>query len=1018
MPFCTPNKGRSGRDLTARSVLICLLVLFSWVGLAASAHSAACDAIFTNGAQTHSAAGEIRLAYQAQILNGGTALVSPKVTDRSRWDSCGTAKCVASSSFADPVIVPISTSPPSDGNIKLGYQATASYPQGSYGTVSLAGESTLTFTTSGGTYYARGITTRYRSKIVFSSGDYYIDGDLFFDNEVQLQRSGTGTIRLFVNGSVEFDYLAGTSGIAPEDLLIYAKNDIIFDQDNVVSGYFYSEQGNVDIGYRATITGGVSAAQTVDVGQAAVINYQALSANNDFGAFCGEAVDALASFNIAVGAGSASTCSPASITISARDADDQILTSYIGTLNLGTSSGDGDWSLTGTAGDAFGLLTLGATDSGTASYTFDADGLDQGQVTLHLNNTHAQTLTITAADSAAGVSAVSASLTFAENAFVVAVTSSYAYDLIAGRGHPLAAYLMLKDPATGECGIAQHYNVADVKVWLTRDTSDPGADAPTLTNASGDVFSLPSAEPASANITLPFINGAANFSLLASDVGKYALNFQDGSLSFADTAIGGGSAAFVARPFGFAITVPGNPSPSATSADGGVFTKAGNDFSVTVSAVAWQAEDDTNNDGRPDGHDDIDPGNNANLVGNPVLAHFGQESPRESVTLSSALILPSGGADPGLGGSKNDKRVKLFENGTASTHSVHFSEVGIIEIAASITSENYLGQGVGNTQRTISKSPPVGRFTPAFFRVQNALITAACTQQLDFSYMSQPFAAEFDLRALNSLGLRTLNYQDSFAKLNGALGELTFRAIDQTAATPLTTRVVVPSPTIEWSAGSTNVHTQVSLQRGAAPEEPFELLAIGVHATDQDNVAVLPATLDLDTDNDATTDTVRLGTTEVRYGRLILMDSFGPETANVPVTFHTEIWRDGIWQINRDDDCTVVALTDIAYNNQPISVSTNRTVTIGGGTTTGEYPYIEPTAVGFRAGDADHYFTPPGAGNTGSLEVDVNLLNYLWLQFDWNDDGDHAEPALPTATFTFGSYRGHDRIIHWREVLQ
>lgn len=1018
MPFCTLNRCRSGRDLTVHSVWLCLLVLFSWVGLVASAHSTTCDGIFTNGAQTHSSTGEILLAYQSQILNGGTTLVSPTVTDKSRWNSCGTTKCVASTGSADPVVVAISTSPPSDGNIRLGYRATRSYPEGSYGTVFLSSESILTFTTSNGTYYTRGITTRYRAKIILSSGDYFIDGNLFLDNEVKLERIGTGKIRLFVNGSVEFDYLAGTSGIAAEDLLIYAKNDITFDQENVVSGYFYSEQGSVNIGYRAAITGAVSAAQTVDVGQEAMINYQALPASNDFGAFCGIPFATLASLNIALGASSASTCSPASITISARDADDQIMTSYVGTLNLSTSSGDGDWSLTGTAGDAYGTLTLGATDSGKASYVFDADGLDQGQVTLHLTNTHAQTITLTAEDSAAGVSAVSASLTFADNAFVVAVVPSHAYDLIAGRSHPLAVYMMRKDPATGECGIAENYNTANVKAWITRDSSDPGADGPLLTNTSGEVFSLPSAEPASTNITLPFVNGAADFRILASDVGKYALNFLDGSQSFADTAIGGGSAAFAARPFAFAITVAGNPNPSATSANGGVFTRAGDPFSVNITAVAWDAADDLNNDGRPDGHDDSDPGNNASLIGNPTVTHFGQEIPKESVTLSSVLILPTGGADPGLGGSTHDKQLTAFINGVASTHSVHFNEVGIIEIAASITSDNYLGQGAGNTQRANSKSSYVGRFTPAFFRIQNATLTAACTQQLDFSYMSQPFATAFDIRALSSLGLSTQNYQGDFAKLNDALGLLEIKAVDQSVPISLTVRMVAPQPTIEWVTGSANVLTQVSLQRGATPEEPIESLAIGILATDHDSVTVLPASLDLDTDNDGTTDAATLGTTEVRYGRLILMDSFGPETADVPVTFHTEFWRDGIWQINPDDDCTVIALTDIAYNSQPISVSTNRTVSIGSGTTTGQYPHMDPTSVGFRAGDADHFFTPPGAGNTGSLEVDVNLTNYPWLQFDWNDDGDHAEPALPTATFTFGSYRGHDRIIHWREVLQ
>lgn len=60
----------------------------------------------------------------------------------------------------------------------------------------------------------------------------------------------------------------------------------------------------------------------------------------------------------------------------------------------------------------------------------------------------------------------------------------------------------------------------------------------------------------------------------------------------------------------------------------------------------------------------------------------------------------------------------------------------------------------------------------------------------------------------------------------------------------------------------------------------------------------------------------------------------------------------------------------------------------------------------------------PGAGNTGNFKVDIDLTNYPWLLFDWNLDGDYSnDTALPSAQFSFGSYRGHDRIIYWREVL-
>jgi MSHA biogenesis protein MshQ len=40
---------------------------------------------------------------------------------------------------------------------------------------------------------------------------------------------------------------------------------------------------------------------------------------------------------------------------------------------------------------------------------------------------------------------------------------------------------------------------------------------------------------------------------------------------------------------------------------------------------------------------------------------------------------------------------------------------------------------------------------------------------------------------------------------------------------------------------------------------------------------------------------------------------------------------------------------------------------------------------------------------------------YDWLQFDWNNDGAHDDN--PSATATFGEYRGNDRIVYWRAIV-
>ena len=76
------------------------------------------------------------------------------------------------------------------------------------------------------------------------------------------------------------------------------------------------------------------------------------------------------------------------------------------------------------------------------------------------------------------------------------------------------------------------------------------------------------------------------------------------------------------------------------------------------------------------------------------------------------------------------------------------------------------------------------------------------------------------------------------------------------------------------------------------------------------------------------------------------------------------------------------------------------------------------THVRFTAGKLGQYFTAPGAGGVGSLLVGVNLATLAWLRYDWNQDLIYSDATIPNVPFTFGPYRGNDRIIYWYERLQ
>ncbi|WP_083608021.1 DUF6701 domain-containing protein [Teredinibacter haidensis] len=727
-------------------------------------------------------------------------------------------------------------------------------------------------------------------------------------------------------------------------------------------------------------------------------------------------------FAINVGAGGASTCVPAEVTITAEDSSDNTLTDYAGTISITTSTNHGDWSNTANSSDAQGILTPGAADAGSARYIFETAGLDEGSITLNLANSHAETLMVLVEDSAASVASTSLALTFSTNAFVVESTDTLNDDVVVGRPHDFRVSMVRDDPVFG-CGPAPEYDVDNVKVWFNRDgMRDPGGAAAQLTSSTETEFP-PNMAPAGANFILPFVNGVADFSLLASDIGRYAINFLDDSSGFSSLDIAGGSTTFVARPFALDIQVSGNP--AASDAVGDVFSVAGIDFTAAVRAVAWEDGDDPDNNGFADGHRDADASSREDLSNNAGIDSFGNEVINEGVQLSATLVAPSPGVDTGLGtsesGPADGRQITSFTSGSGLTTTIYYGEVGIVELAAEIISSDYMGASAAISDRIAGRSGYVGRFIPAAFSVSPTTVQPACNSG-GFSYMDQPFHVMYEVQALNAQAQPTQNYTGSFAKWSPStgVGSADYSAIDSVVPTVLSHRSSAATA-VSWTSGSGAADATITLARdaGGLKDGPFFTLDLGVVLTDSDGASIPNTSFDLNTDTAPALDSVNIGQASSFLGRLRLADSFGPETANLPVTFVTEFWNGVFWEQNAADSCSGITLTDIRYPSGTLDTSSNRSVAIGGGMSTGAYADINSGMVNFSGGDAGHFFTAPGVGNTGSFQVEIDLTNYPWLWFDWSGDGSLADDTdLPAATFTFGSYRGHDRIIYWQEVLR
>ncbi|WP_096087591.1 LamG domain-containing protein [Agaribacterium haliotis] len=712
-------------------------------------------------------------------------------------------------------------------------------------------------------------------------------------------------------------------------------------------------------------------------------------------------------FNIDTNGNNASVCAPQAITISARDSSDAILTGYVGTMALTTSTGNGTWL--NDLGAALGSFTPGALDSGQASYIFEINGNDEGEISLSLDNSHAETLTISVADNDLGISSTSSTLTYAENGFVVEPTDGPGAvhdDFIAARAHNFTVTAMEQDPTNpDDCQVLSGYNQPAIKVWFDRSSSDAGGQAPSISGAA-----LP--EAATTNVNLNFSSGVAQFALDTYDVGQFSLFFRDDSNAFSDQLIEGSSSLLTFRPFAFAVTAP--HTGHADSALGPVFTAAGQDFQVNVIAKGWHSADDSDDNGVPDIYEDSGNESNNDVLNGPDLVRFAQEGAGTAVVLAANLYLPQPGNDPGLASSvPGANRLTSFSSGLASTSQVNYPEVGIILLSAELENP-YLGISQSRSEKSHSRSAHVGRFIPSYFLLNDASLVEACTS---FSYLGQVLNADINNLSAHNLGAAiTRNYEGDFAKLSNS-SHLNYQAIDQALPTPFTGRVSEQNSSFNWSQGVLSLDSELILERDNSNlEGPFNNVAFGLAVADGDDVRFRSSDFDLDTDNDTVSDSIEVGRSVQRFGRLRLEDAFGPESSALPVLYQTEFWNGAWFELSAADSCTEILLSDQQYAGQSIDIPANRSVTVGSGSTTGSYSQSDAIQVQFAGGDAGLSFSAPGAGNTGSFFINADLNNYPWLRFDWDQDGSHSDTTIQ-AEIRFGTYRNHDRVIFWQEVL-
>ena len=948
--------------------------------------AASCTDVFPSGVSNSSTKGKIKIEKNVRIDGAGASLPTTEL-DVDGSSRCDLSVCAESGSTSLPVSITIKRGDKSDGDYKLNKNSTDTVGNNNdyqFDKFEVEEFSSITFSTDQSVYYFDDKVEIKKNSIVnFAPGDYWFNDEFKISEGVGINIVPNGTVRIFVKKKIEIDKNASINnspGSDPSNLLFYSQDDIKIKEGVGVSAYLYSDK-KIEIDKNSVLTGGASASDELKVKQGTQINFQSAE-SADFGEFCEGGAADVASYFISSNS-PAATCEAAQITVSPRDSDGNPISSDGTTITLTTDIANDGWS----------VITGGSTITNGNEYTFTGG---ETSVVLGLQKTTPATLNVSVSDGEASSSAIS--VQFLDVVLRLSdLSNNDLPNMIAGITTNAKLSAIRKNTTTGAC-VAALANQTDLPVEFAYECNNPVtciisrdleiSGSPIDENNNGAVGDYQS-------LDLDFnANGESFFTVNYFDVGLITVHAQmDIPASGVNPALSNvsGTSQFVVKPHDLVITqVESNDatpqSNPATTSSGTGFVAAGEDFTVRVQALNF--------------NDRITP-------------NFGKETgTSESVELNfDTLIFPAG-----VNGSLAAGTFALTStDGELEATDVRWSEVGTFTANASIFDGDYLGSG----DVTGTTSGNIGRFYPDRFTLSVDSVMDSCMSGTSFSYLGAPFDVDFTVtaeRTAASGGGAVLNYDSVLLFPTADLDPVAENNNDGSNLTP----PLITIATSDWVNGVYTVNdANASVDKGNAAQTPLSLLSVGLKVNDTldsrefdtlDMNAATAVDCSVATDCDARQ---LAGTLNMRYGRLFTQDVHGPESTSLPVPFNTQYW-DGSWLLNTDDNCTAIPRTLISFSGVAADIVNPADLVAILGTSDAIFDSITATDVMFNNGDAGLLFS--ASGIPGNIPVDVDLSSMQWLQYDWDENGS-LDTDVPTATVTFGSYRGNDRIIYWQEVL-
>lgn len=447
------------------------------------------------------------------------------------------------------------------------------------------------------------------------------------------------------------------------------------------------------------------------------------------------------------------------------------------------------------------------------------------------------------------------------------------------------------------------------------------------------------------------------------------------------------------------------------------YVAAGENFDLLVTAKAWEFDGDTD----------------FCSVGNATTQNFASSNIVLSVTDTVTLPNPIAPAGETAATLATPAATSTIASGSGSvTESVSISEVGVFSLTA--TDNNYFGQSV------LGESVNVGRFVPDHFAMILGSVSPGHTATAgDYSYFGQPLQLSFTLEARSVSGLATENYVDAFAKLDpashavvGSTGNEDFLYGAADTVTPLSFNSLLSSSAsgAVWGAVQPGqldvVALPITINKPSPAMAPVTNIDIGLFVEDEDKVTFvpsgLPTALNLNSSASGGVDSVKIDDLDgtLYYGRIYFPPVYGPEIFAGDTTvmpFEIQYFDGSIFTLNTADSFVTAGDSPSRYGAgtpmQDLSAVTSNHAgnLVAADVTANDIDFPDTLTDVINGRGQLITIARPGVGKDGT--VDVTFPVESWFQYDWNSTGTDIDP---TTTVTFGRYRGHDRIIYWREV--